>query len=92
MKLSAVVFWLWPQAVFWLVPYLSQLCQHVGGLESVIQYFDRNLKNYPVIFFSDFFSLFTFLSFFLSTLSRRSTREDNFKDNKVLNKLNSAFL
>ena len=35
MKPSTVRFWLWRHAVFWLVPYLSLLCQQVGGLESV---------------------------------------------------------
>lgn len=45
--------------MFWLVPYLSLLCQQVGGLESVLLYFDRNLKNWTVLVF--FFSCHSLL-------------------------------
>lgn len=56
-KLSTILCWLKLHAVFCLVQYISPLCQQVGGLESVLLYFDRNLNNETVLMstWQDFF-------------------------------------
>lgn len=55
MKPSTVRFWLVPRAVFWLVPYLSLLCQQVGGLESVSLWQEVDKLDPASTFFLSFF-------------------------------------